>query len=162
MHRISFVLQISQYWRGKHRIKSKMEIDPATQVRVSCPIVLKLVKCITDMIGHICFCMMSVCRLLLPFYENLLLVTLANVFIGTLHFRYNPSFIKSLLGEKKYLHILDKCVHNKVCTNHMLILKIISNVGRYWFGRYDYSCTFIFFHRPDDNVQIERLYERTK
>ena len=23
--------QISQYWRGKHRIKSKMEIDPATQ-----------------------------------------------------------------------------------------------------------------------------------
>ena len=27
-----FVLfQISQYWRGKHRIKSKMEIDPATQ-----------------------------------------------------------------------------------------------------------------------------------
>ena len=25
------VVQISQYWRGKHRIKSKMEIDPATQ-----------------------------------------------------------------------------------------------------------------------------------
>ena len=24
-------VQISQYWRGKHRIKSKMEIDPATQ-----------------------------------------------------------------------------------------------------------------------------------
>jgi len=24
-------LHISQYWRGKHRIKSKMEIDPATQ-----------------------------------------------------------------------------------------------------------------------------------
>jgi hypothetical protein len=26
-----FPVQISQYWRGKHRIKSKMEIDPATQ-----------------------------------------------------------------------------------------------------------------------------------
>ena len=23
--------QIRQFWRGKHRIKSKMEIDPATQ-----------------------------------------------------------------------------------------------------------------------------------
>ena len=25
------IFQIRQFWRGKHRIKSKMEIDPATQ-----------------------------------------------------------------------------------------------------------------------------------